>query len=542
MALDLEDDELTEEQKAAQRRPPPPPPADTSGPIGQPIVAPQPQVGALPAASYNPEPAAVGTPPKYDSGQPSIGTPLQTQSTPPPPDMSMAPENTTGNPLTIGQPIARPMAPRPAGERYESLAAQGAPEYHGWKRFADTLAGATNIGTAIERAGGFGTQGYEAKLGRAEKEAKGENERIAETGTEAERNATTEQREALAEQERQKAAALARGPVTKPGKPTVLKDAQGNVAGFVDEKGDLIGPNSPNLTPEMKDIMANSQGKAPKHQPGEVRLNEGIPDGVYGENDKLWRAGDPNIPPELKASLDDAMKAHQKHFQEQQQVATAGRSVYAGARAVNVVTPDNVVHAVDGLDLPEFIRSHPGSVVESGTVARQGQATALVNDIRVSANNVRNTLDVLDRKGFDYAKLAAALASPDSTAAAYLQSIPREQLDDRAQQFVTDIFNLREQAMSLRSVLGAGQGSEDLRRAILATLPGVASGSSGFGQKQLDNLEGVLARVERGIQVVPQRPATETRGELQPPGEPKAGMKWQHRTTNGKVEWRQVPQ
>lgn len=249
--------------------------------------------------------------------------------------------------------------------------------------------------------------------------------------------------------------------------------------------------------------------KPAKHSPGEVKFDEGIPTGVYGDQDKLWRANDPAMPPELKAALGDAQGAHKQKFGEQQQIAREGRAVLAGSKAVNMITADGRLQAVNGEDLPRFMRENPGAVEAGAGAGTQAMGKqALINDIRESAKNVGKNLAVLDRQGFDRAKLASALADPNTTVGAYLQAIPRGSLDEQGQQFVSDLFNLREQAMAMRSVLGAGQGSEDMRRAILQTLPGVGSGSSGFGKKQLDNLIAVLGRLERGVPQTPMRPQT----------------------------------
>lgn len=474
----------------------------------------------------------------------SIGTPIA-------PEMGTSvtrPDIMPQDALTIGQPISEMKPQRPAAARYNELAAQGAPEYHGWHRALDTLAGATNIGTAIERAGGFGTQGYNAKLARAGGAAEGEAKRISEENTAADVAAQTKQRGAIADLDEARARA-ANNPSMKTGitpDELTLHDLMTGNNG-----GPKINPDNGQPYTYLDAYGAVKQkaqdvkpDRAPKHQPGEVRLNEGIPDAVYGENDKLYRSGDPNMPPDLKLSLDDAMKAHSTHVQEQLKNSREGRAVYAGSRAINVITADGVTHGVDGLDLPEFLRSNPGSVVATGQATTAMGQEALLNDVRVSAHNVEKNLAVLDRQGFDYAKLAASLADPSSTMQSYLQAIPRGSLDEQGQQFVSDLYNLREQAMAMRAILKAGQGSEDLRHAILNTLPGISSGSSGFGEKQVQNLLAVLERVERGVPGVPQRPAAGGGGGegLTPPGPEKPGMKWQHRTTNGKTEWRQTPQ
>jgi hypothetical protein len=65
---------------------------------------------------------------------------------------------------------------------------------------------------------------------------------------------------------------------------------------------------------------------------------------------------------------------------------------------------------------------------------------------------------------------------------------------------------LLENAMAMRSVLGAGQGSQDLRTAISNTIPGPTTPSKAYGLKQLDALEKTIDRLERGVPSVPLKP------------------------------------
>jgi len=242
--------------------------------------------------------------------------------------------------------------------------------------------------------------------------------------------------------------------------------------------------------------------------PAEIEAQIGQP-----PNPKAYTQGlnDPKYKSDLAAWGKKAMAL------KNAETASSGESraaAYGRNRPVQVLDTWNgnrpvTVSAADAEDNPDRY------VTQSGG-EKSLPKEALLNDIRTSAENVRSNLDVLNRSGFDRAKLAASLADPDSTSKEFLQSIPRGQLDDKAQQFVTDLFNLREQAMAMRSVLGAGAGSEDMRRAILSTLPGVATPSSSFGEKQVNNLLAVLNRLERGIPNVPLRDQAGTGANQQP--------------------------
>jgi len=235
-----------------------------------------------------------------------------------------------------------------------------------------------------------------------------------------------------------------------------------------------------------------------KEKPTEVQEDQ-----RFEQIDSARRMGKP-VSPEDKAWAD----AYKNRKTLGQQVINVGADVrgksFGRNRPMQVLDTWNgnrpvVVSAGEAEDNPQRY------VTQSGG-EKSLPKEALINDIRVSAENVKKNLAVLDSSGFDRVKLAAALADPNSTAQSYLQAIPRGSLDENSQQFVADLFNLREQAMAMRSVLGAGQGSEDMRRAILSTLPGVASPSQKFGAKQIDNLIAVLNRVERGVPQVPLAP------------------------------------
>jgi hypothetical protein len=154
---------------------------------------------------------------------------------------------------------------------------------------------------------------------------------------------------------------------------------------------------------------------------------------------------------------------------------------------------------------PQVLNQAPaGKYAPVGAGMQAMSRRALIEDIRGGIQNVTSSLKAL-KTGFstaDRAQLAAALADPSSTLGAYAQSFFRNLGPDQ-QQYVIDLFSLREQAMAMRSVLGAGTGSEDMRRAIIQTLPGPGTPSADYAQKQLDRFSGVLDRLERGVPNVP---------------------------------------
>ena len=116
------------------------------------------------------------------------------------------------------------------------------------------------------------------------------------------------------------------------------------------------------------------------------------------------------------------------------------------------------------------------------------------------------------------AQIAIALNKPGSNDA--ISSMMRGgalgNLTDEQQDFLVNMAQLKENAMAMRSVLGAGQGSEQLRDAILSTIPSPRTPSKVYMNKQLDAFEGVLNRLGRGIPNVPLR--NDTGAQKQPQG------------------------
>jgi hypothetical protein len=423
------------------------------------------------------------------------------------------------------QPPANANAPQPAAPTMPPAMVQKPPaepvrpELHGWKRALDVAGSLFPVGQAIE-AGIPGTpQNFDVreamKAARAEmgqKVRKGEVE-----------NETSEQN---------------------------LEDARAKSQFNTPEKRQAYVQEHPDQFNDVSDFERNDfvlSGKFPQREPAPPKEDQKIDEGYNSQGQRVIQYQKPDgtvynrvNPDILKAAPEDANKlageieaqagpkpttpeyngktypsvqaaqaawgkeAERIKNEEAASAAGARGGAYGRNRPVQVVDTWNgnrpvTVSAADAEDNPE-------RYLTAGGAEKALPREALINDIRVSAETVGKNLDVLNAKGVDRATLAAALADPNSTAQAYMQGLPRGALDDKAQTFVSDLFNLREQAMALRQVLGAGAGSEDMRHAILATLPSIASPNAKFAQHQIDNLISVLNRVERGIPKVPLNP------------------------------------
>lgn len=146
--------------------------------------------------------------------------------------------------------------------------------------------------------------------------------------------------------------------------------------------------------------------------------------------------------------------------------------------------------------------------VASGPGTQALNKENLMEDIRGGIQQVRSALNDKDMPEFtagQRTKLAIAMRErdPRSAVSSLITSGALGQLDPKQEDYLIAHSILAEQAMAMRTVLGAGQGSQDLRAAITNTFPGPTTPSKAYGLKQLDAFEQTINRLERGIPNVP---------------------------------------
>lgn len=128
---------------------------------------------------------------------------------------------------------------------------------------------------------------------------------------------------------------------------------------------------------------------------------------------------------------------------------------------------------------------------------------AQFSELHVAAQKAKDAINGLD-KDFtptQIAKLTLAFSHDDAGVVKNEVDslLGTQQLTPAQQDFVIWINQLNERAMSLRNIAGMGQGSQDLRSAIKATLPGLKSGSKGMALKQLDAFNNQVNLLEKGV-------------------------------------------
>lgn len=148
------------------------------------------------------------------------------------------------------------------------------------------------------------------------------------------------------------------------------------------------------------------------------------------------------------------------------------------------------------------INSHPGDFAPAGAGASAMSKQAIFQDLHYNINTARSAIAGLDSlDAGTRAQLSYALkhTDPRSAIQTFLSGSAATTMTPQQQEAVQSLALLSENAMTLRSVAGMGQGSEDLRSAILATLPSGKSPSKEYAQHQLDKFEQVVGRLEGGV-------------------------------------------
>src|ERR1700674_209621 len=97
-------------------------------------------------------------------------------------------------------------------------------------------------------------------------------------------------------------------------------------------------------------------------------------------------------------------------------------------------------------------------------------------------------------------QLGMAMNAPDAGSMHSIASnLMASGLNERQQDYVVWLTQMAERLLSIRNIAGMGQGAEDLRRAIQATLPNIASGTPEFALRRMDAVDNQISQLYRGI-------------------------------------------
>jgi hypothetical protein len=210
------------------------------------------------------------------------------------------------------------------------------------------------------------------------------------------------------------------------------------------------------------------------------------------------------VPPEDLAFVNS-------YLERKNSSAVARTEGWSDIKQENVVdTKDNnTPKYVSITELNRAAKDEPGRYVPTAAAEKAMKQTALLEDIRGNLQNTRNSISKL-KTDFDEKtrlKLYQAVQSTDPSGSInnLITGEFGKSLTSEQQQYLVDVTNLIENSMAMRTLLGGGQSSDDMRKAIRNTIPGTGTFSKDYANKQLDRFEQVLNRLSRGVTNVPLR-------------------------------------
>ena len=209
---------------------------------------------------------------------------------------------------------------------------------------------------------------------------------------------------------------------------------------------------------------------------------------------------DPNSTPDQIKQANSYMKqassANEQYLAQQTKLAEARGAAYGANRPVNVIDEQGVERVMRAGDA--FARG----LSPVGATKAMSQA-AQIAAIQTGSNSLRQS--ILENRGSEFttdqeAKLTLALSAHDPTVMTNeIKNLMASKLTPAQQDLVTDLAQMQERVLSVRNIAGMGQGSEQTRNAILATVPGIASGNTTMALKQLDAVDNFITNLQKGV-------------------------------------------
>jgi hypothetical protein len=233
---------------------------------------------------------------------------------------------------------------------------------------------------------------------------------------------------------------------------------------------------------------------------------------------KKYKAG-PNADPDVASQGDNTLAllksqkeaqdaAEEKKFLRQKELAEARGASYGQNRVVTWTDENNVMHT-------GFARDLPANAAPVAPAAKAEAQNAQFDEMQSASKTLRNAISKMEPlTPAAIAKISTAMREGHGITSNELKSAGMDSLSPAQKDFVIWATQLNERALSLRGVAGMGQGAQDLRQAIQATLPGAGSGDKKTMLKQLDAFDNQAALLRKGVPKTPRAAKAENNDPL----------------------------
>jgi hypothetical protein len=216
---------------------------------------------------------------------------------------------------------------------------------------------------------------------------------------------------------------------------------------------------------------------------------------------KRYNVGDPNNPPEVAEMFKQQSDLDAKTKAFQLKMASIRGAAYNMTKPMVVL--DSANGNAPGVATYGDMLKQPGRFVPASEGDKAIAKENMMQDIAGSSKATRAAINNL-KEDFPVdmqTKMVLAMQSEDPPDSLH-QLIPASAINalapDQQNVFIA-LQQLVEQGMAMRSILGAGQGSDQMRAAMRTTLPSVLGPSKAFANKQLDAFDATLHRLHRGV-------------------------------------------
>lgn len=279
-----------------------------------------------------------------------------------------------------------------------------------------------------------------------------------------------------------------------PGKWTLQRDPTGNIIGAQSPDGQIMPLTDPNVPQGLLSVAGKNEVKPTAATPAALA---GMQAGPQPKTPEYAGQAYPDLASAVNAW---AQKAQEIYVQGQKDIATARGEAYGGFRGVPIIDPETgtvrIMYTKD-------------AIAANAAPANQGASLmskeAQIGDIEFASQQAREAIENLEPlDAGSIATLTMAMRETDPTIHQRLMDtiMGSQQLSPNQRAFVTWIGQLNERAMSLRNIAGMGQGAQDLRTAIMNTLPGIKSGDKKLMLQQLDAFDNQVRILKGGIPTV----------------------------------------
>jgi hypothetical protein len=264
---------------------------------------------------------------------------------------------------------------------------------------------------------------------------------------------------------------------------------------------DKTDPSKPGKRVEIEgEQIGTTQGRPSQAQMGKAVTIEGKPYGIVGQNGIV-------TPSDPEFQKDESIQRKYMEANKAWSAAEAAKAKLAGIRASTYINSreygvyDNETKSLTMAN-PNQINGNPGRYAPAGGAMQAMTKEAVFKDIYYNADNVDAAAKNL-KNGFtsqQRAQFIVAMRSTDpaNSFSTFLSSSAAPKEQDQID-YLTAIASLQENAMAMRAVAGLGAGSDQLREAILRTVPGPGSPSYAMVKRQLELFRGTAKRLETAV-------------------------------------------